>query len=113
MHAHIHMCIHIHLHIHTHTYTYIHIRTYTYIHVHTYIYTDIHTHIYIHSYECIFFCLMFCPADFLHSSPSPHFKSLKSSNILLGYIEWWSPKSFLSVFFMRHHLVLTSSVIRP
>src|SRR6218665_2381352 len=40
--------------------------------------------------------------------------SMASSNIFLGYIERWSPKSFLSVFFMRHHLfALTSSVIRP
>src|SRR6218665_3987535 len=30
------------------------------------------------SFQYFFICLMFCPADFLHSSPSPHFKSLKS-----------------------------------
>src|SRR6218665_967801 len=30
---------------------------------------------------------MFCPADFLHSSPSPHFKSLKSFYIFFPH---WS-----------------------
>src|SRR6218665_1367394 len=28
---------------------------------------------------------MFCPADFLHSSPSPHFKSLKSFYIFFSH----------------------------
>src|SRR6218665_260522 len=36
-------------------------------------------------FQYFFMCLMFCPADFLHSSPSPHFKSLKSFYIFFPH----------------------------
>src|SRR6218665_3696907 len=52
------------------------------------------------------------PGSRLNRSRRWLFSLMASSNIFLGYIERWSPKSFLSVFFMRH-LALTSSVIRP
>src|SRR6218665_50296 len=36
-------------------------------------------------FQYFFICLMFCPADFLHSSPSPYLKSLKSFYIFFPH----------------------------
>src|SRR6218665_3582904 len=60
-------------------------------------------------FQYFFICLMFCPADFLHSSPSSHFKSLKSfiSSFLIVHVSApYSTTLHISVFIIRVFNVL-------
>src|SRR6218665_1175048 len=58
-------------------------------------------------FQYFFICLMFCPADFLHSSPSPHFKSLKSFYIFFLHVSSpYSTTLHISVFIIRIFNVL-------
>src|SRR6218665_3414106 len=65
--------------------------------------------------QYFFFCLMFCPANFLHSSPSPY---LKKNQVCLYPLSSWSkflnhtaPHS-ISVFIIRIFNVLITFPLR-
>src|SRR6218665_2375155 len=62
------------------------------------------------SFQYFFICLMFCPADFLHSSPSPHFKSLKSFYIFFPHCPCFCSIQHHTPYQCLYHTYLQCSV---